>query len=120
MGKIAVGVGTETASPAWRCFVPGNFQEWLQQGESLYQAALKEYHDMEAQLDDLESRLVAKQAEVNQIAQVIGKPPVEGTRRVSGQIVSAEVIDVPVERTGGPTAGSNASIARALTGKFGR
>ncbi len=95
----------------------GNFQEWLQQGDSLYQAALKEYHSIEAQLDDLESKLVAKQAEVNQIAQVIGKPPVEGTRRLSAQLVAAEVIDMPAERQ---SAGSNASIARALTGKFGR
>jgi hypothetical protein len=101
--------------------VAGNFHEWLQQGESLYMAALKEYHSIEAQLDDLESKLVAKQAEVNQIAQVIGKPPVEGTRRLSAQLVAAEVIDVPAaaDRPGG-TGSSNASIARALTGKFGR
>jgi hypothetical protein len=99
--------------------VAGNFQEWLQQGDALYQAALKDYHAIEAQLDELESRLVSKQAEVNQIAQVIGKPPVEGTRRHGGtQLVPAvDIIDAP-ERT--PTAGSNASSARALTGKFGR
>ena len=96
-----------------------NFQEWLQQGDSLYQTALKEYHAIEAQLDELESKLVAKQAEVNQIAQVIGKPPVEGNRRLSAQLVGSEVIDVP-ERTNSGGAGSNASIARALTGKFGR
>ncbi len=101
-----------------------NFQEWLQQGEALYQAALKEYHSIEAQLDDLESKLVAKQAEVNQIAQVIGKPPVEGGRRLGGtQLVpAADIIDLPDRSpSGGPApAGSNASIARALTGKFGR
>ena len=103
----------------------GNFQEWLKQGEDLYQAALKDYHAIETQLDELESRLVAKQAEVNQIAQVIGKAPVEATRR-HGQhgggsntqlAPGVDIIDVP-ER--GPSAGSNASIARALTGKFGR
>jgi hypothetical protein len=94
-----------------------NFQEWLQQGEALYQAALRDYHSIEAQLDDLESKLVAKQAEVNQIAQVIGKPPVEGTRRPNSQLVGTEIIDMP-DRA--PNAGSNASIARALTGKFGR
>lgn len=95
----------------------GNFQEWLQQGDSLYQTAVKEYHAIEAQLDELESRLVAKQAEVNQIAQVMGKPPVEGSRRLSAQLVATEVIEAP-DRV--PAAGSNASIARALTGKFGR
>ena len=103
-----------------------NFQDWLKQGESLYQAALKEFHDVEAQLAELESRLIAKQAEVNQIAQMIGKPAVESTR--SGHVGSAgqlattsggvEIIDAPTDRV--PPAGSNASIARALTGKFGR
>jgi hypothetical protein len=94
-----------------------SFQDWLQQGENLYNTALREYHDIEQQLTELEARLVEKQNEVNQIAQVIGKPLVEGNRRLSAQLVSAEVVDVP-ERT--PTSGANANIARALTGKFGR
>lgn len=95
-----------------------SFQEWLQQGENLYNSALREYHDIEQQLSELEARLVEKQGEVNQIAQVIGKPLVEGGRRLSAQLVSAEVVDLPAERSGTP--GSNANIARALTGKFGR
>jgi hypothetical protein len=105
-----------------------NFQDWLKQGESLYQAALKEFHDYEAQLAELESRLAAKQAEVNQIAQMIGKPAVESTRAGNignvggGQLATmsggVEIIDAPTDRV--PPAGSNASIARALTGKFGR
>lgn len=101
----------------------GNFQEWLQQGEALYQAALKEYHSIEAQLEELESKRVAKQAEVNQIAQVIGRAPVEGNRPPGTQLVAADVIDFPSERQtggGGGAGSSNASIARALTGKFGR
>ena len=65
----------------------------------------------------LEQQLAAKKAEVNQIAQVIGKPMVEGGRRLSAQLVTTEIIQAP-ERT--PTPGSNANIARALTGKFGR
>ena len=93
------------------------FQEWLQQGEHLYNTALREYHDIERQLGELETRLVEKQTEVNQIAQMIGKPPVEGTRRLSAQLIAAEIIEAP-ERT--PTPGANANIARALTGKFGR
>ena len=88
--------------------------EWLTEGEQLYSNALAEYQAIEAQLDELEAKLAAKKAEVNQIAQVIGKPAVESTRRIGG----TEIIDMP-ER--GPTgAGSNANIARALTGKFGR
>ena len=94
------------------------FNEWLKQGESLYNAALKEFHDIEARLDELEAALAAKQAEVNQIAQVIGKPSVEGQRRLSAELVSAKVVDEMVHAPGSPS--SNATIARALTGKFGR
>ena len=93
------------------------FQDWLQQGETLYGNALKEFHAIESQLDELESKLVAKQAEVNQIAQVIGKPPVEGNRRLSAQLVSAQIVDEPDRPQ---NSNANATIARALTGKFGR
>ena len=95
-----------------------SFQEWLQQGENLYASAMREYHDIEQQLSELEARLVEKQNEVNQIAQVIGKPLVEGSRQLSAQLVTTEIVDVPAERAATP--GSNANIARALTGKFGR
>jgi hypothetical protein len=89
-----------------------NFQEWLQQGDALYQNALKEYHAIEAQLDDLEGKLVAKQAEVNQIAQVIGKPPVEASRRLGTQLVpAADIIDMP-ERGPRPAAPMPASRGR--------
>ena len=94
------------------------FQEWLQQGEHLYNTTLREYHDIERQLGELENRLAEKQTEVNQIAQIIGKPLVEGSRRLTAQLVSTtEIIEAP-ERV--PTPGANANIARALTGKFGR
>ena len=94
-----------------------SFQDWLRQGEQLYDAALRDFHALEAQIAELETRLAAKQAEVNEISRVIGKPQVEGNRRLSAQLVSAEVVDVP-DRT--PNSNSNATIARALTGKFGR
>ena len=97
--------------------VASAFQEWLQQGERLYDNALHEYHEIERQLAELEGRLVEKQAEVNQIAQIIGKPMLEGNRRLSAQLVAAEVLDVVADRAATP--GSNANIARALTGKFG-
>jgi hypothetical protein len=99
--------------------VASPFLDWIQQGEDLYNTALREYHELEHQLDELEARLAAKQAEVNQIAGVIGKPAVEGNRRLSAQLVHQEVIDVP-ERVTSNTPSSNATIARALTGKFGR
>ena len=63
-----------------------SLQTWLSQGEQLYAAALTEFRALEAQLDDLEHKLAAKQAEVNQIAQVIGRPAVEGARRLSAQL----------------------------------
>src|SRR3954470_2240389 len=117
----AVAGAPRTTGVVWEVLgvSAANFQDWIKQGEALYQAALKEFHDVEAQLAELESRLVAKQAEVNQIAQVIGKPVVESSRasvsNVGGQLVAAsggvEIIDAPSERV--PPAGSNASIARA-------
>ena len=82
-------------------------QDWLAEGESLYNAAVAEYQEIERQLEDLESRLAAKRAEVNQIAQVVGKPPVESSgRRLTAELVDAS--NVP---------NSPATIARALTGR---
>ena len=104
-----------------------NLQSWLHQGEQLYQTALNEFRAIETQLDELEAKLAAKQQEVNQIAQVIGKPPVDSGRRGvvaaasssanGSHVIQAEIIDEPVRQS---TSSSNASIARALTGKFGR
>ncbi len=86
-----------------------SLSDWLQEGESLYEAALAEYQQLESQLDELESRLAAKRAEVNQIAQVVGKPAIENNRRLTAQLVD----DV------GPQSVPNspATIARALTGR---
>jgi len=112
--------------------VSNNLQTWLNQGEQLYSAALNDFRALEAQLDELEQKLAAKQTEVNQIAQIIGKPAVEGTRRLSAQLTTAPVVmDEQPERMTMPTAmpaisgapqpnSSNATIARALTGRFGR
>ena len=106
-----------------------SFQAWLQQGEQLYTTALNEFHAMEAQIEDLQAKLAAKMDEVNRIAQMIGRPSVEGGggggsignvggRRGSVELVPAQIIDDVQPRTG--TSNSNATIARALTGKFGR
>jgi len=89
--------------------VTKSLSEWLTEGEALYNAALAEYQNIEAQLDELEARLAAKKTEVNQIAQVIGKPPVESNRRLTAQLVEEH----------GPNSVPNspATIARALTGR---
>ncbi len=88
-----------------------SFRDWLSEGEQLYQAALGEYQAIEAQIDDLEQRLQAKKAEVNQIAHVIGKPPVEGSRRVTAQL-----IDDPAPMNGMGTVPAG-NVARALSGR---
>jgi hypothetical protein len=91
--------------------VTKSLQDWLAEGESLYNAAVAEYQDLERQLEELEARLAAKKAEVNQIAQVVGKQPIESSgRRLTAELVEAS--NVP---------NSPATIARALTGRgFGR
>jgi hypothetical protein len=97
-------------------------QQWLQQGESLYQTAVKEFHAIEAQLQELEGRLTAKLTEVNQIASLLGKSPVESARRPNAmsttQIVSSPPIEEMERHQPNPSSANN--IARALTGKFGR
>ena len=50
--------------------VSNNFQNWVQQGESLYTEALEQFHQLEAQLADVERQLAEKQEEVNRIAQM--------------------------------------------------
>lgn len=86
-----------------------SFRDWLSEGEAIYAEALREFSALEAQLEELEQRLAAKKAEVNQIAQVIGKPPVESNRRLTAELVEHH----------GPNSVPNspATIARALTGR---
>jgi len=89
--------------------VTKSFKDWLGEGEQLYNSTLAEFQQLENQLVELEQRLAAKKAEVNQIAQVIGKPPVESSRRLSAELVDANhPSNVP---------NSPATIARALTGR---
>ena len=87
-----------------------SFQDWLKEGEDLYNDALKQFQNLEGQIEELEKQLVEKKAELNQIAQVIGKPPVEGNRRLSAQIVEPD-------RQPAGNANSAAAIARAITGR---
>ena len=88
--------------------VAKSISDWMREGEELYSASLKEYQELEAQLADLEQRLQAKQAEVNQIAHIIGKPPVEGNRRLAAELLDNQNHGVP---------NSPATIARALAGR---
>jgi hypothetical protein len=83
-----------------------SLKEWLAEGEQLYGQAMSEYKHIESQLEQLEHLLASKRTEVNQIAHVIGRPPVEPSRRVAAQIVEAEAVP--------PVVGS---VTRALTGR---
>lgn len=86
-----------------------SFKDWLSEGESIYQAALKEYQSIETQLEELELQLAAKKEEVNSIAAVIGKPPVESGRRPAVEIVDGHGPgSIPASRN---------TIAKALTGR---
>jgi hypothetical protein len=89
--------------------VAKSIAEWIREGEALYEAALKEFEEMDGQLKQLEKQLSQKQDEVNQIAQVIGKPLVEGNRRLTAQLVDDHgPLSVP---------NSSTTIARALSGR---
>ena len=87
-----------------------NFKDWLGEGENLYNQAMQEYQALESQIEELEAKLAVKKEEVNQIASVINKPPVEpSNRRLTAQLVDDH----------GPSSVPNspAAIARALTGR---
>lgn len=86
-----------------------SLKDWLAEGEALYAAAMQEYQALEAQIDDLEKKLAIKREEVNQIAAVINKPPVEVNRRLTAQLVE--------EHAPASVPNSPATIARALQGR---
>lgn len=90
--------------------MPKSFKEWIQEGEDLYSAALNEYQAMEAQLQELENRLAAKVEEVNQIASMIGKAPVELPHR-------APQVQIVEKSAPGSIPASRNTIAKALTGR---
>jgi hypothetical protein len=91
--------------------VAKSIQEWMREGDEIYNSAVEEFKHLEDQLADLEQRVSIKQTEVNQIAQMIGKPAIEASRRVSAHLVDDR--DMPVI----PNPHAQATIARALTGK---
>ena len=87
-----------------------SIRDWLAEGEVLYTAALGEYRDLEQKLAAMEESLNAKRGEVNQIALVIGKPPLESSKKLTAELVEATT--VPASPLG--------AMARALTGRGGR
>lgn len=91
-----------------------DIEQWLGQGEEIYNKLLGEYREIETQIEDLERQLAQKQSEINQVAAIVGKAPMENALRVTAsQVVSGEVM----EDYGSASANN---IARALNGRLGR
>jgi len=91
------------------------FKEWLTEGDTLYTNAMTEFDDLEKQLADLEARLADKREEVNQIAAVIGKPPITG-RSDAIRVSTAQIVDRDIP-SGGSIPASRQTIAKVLAGK---
>ena len=95
-----------------------NFKDWMAEGEQIYGDSLAEYQGLQTQLDELEQKLIAKREEVNAIASVIGKPPVDPPRRAGhAQANAAAVQLVDRDVSGAPIPASRNTIAKALVGK---
>ncbi len=73
-----------------------SFKDWVTAGEMLYSQALTEYQDLEAQLQCVEQLLVTKRTELNRIAQLIGKPPLESNHRLNAQLVDPAASAAPI------------------------
>jgi hypothetical protein len=65
-----------------------NVQDWLREGEALYARLLSNYDDTERQIEALESSLVAKAAEINHLARLLGKPQMSAGRRVAAELLT--------------------------------
>lgn len=85
------------------------FREWLNEGEAIYADAMQEYQVLETQIRELETRLVEKRTEVNQIAQMIGKPSVNTPERLAAEIIDR---DTPAPNI------PYGTVTRALTGRM--
>ncbi|MCL2645711.1 MAG: hypothetical protein FWD61_01755 [Phycisphaerales bacterium] len=114
-----------------------SLQEWLKEGTELYDTAVTEYRELEGQLAGLQEQLMTKLTEVNHVAKIIGKPPLErmmpaedetalvqemkpaenGTTSMNGAAEKAVEVAVEVVDPGQAAPYTLSSIARALTGK---
>jgi len=101
-----------------------SFQQWLQQGEVIYQNAMQEYHVLQTQMEELERRLASKQTELNQISAILNKPPLDTVRRVPAPPAPpttptpSAVVDEPDTLTLDPA--NNDPIARTPAGRIVR
>src|SRR5208283_334832 len=92
--------------------------DWLSEGESLYAAAVAEHQQIQQEVDEMERKLEAKRHEINQLAHVLGKAPIEGSHRVAPPVPPPTATPVPEKRTQIPLNGGPAtSLSRALAGR---
>jgi hypothetical protein len=97
--------------------VSRTFRDWLGEGEGIYTTTMNEYRELEKQIEMLEQQLAAKKAEVNQIAHVIGKPPVETSRRLSAQLVDANEFGPAAAAAVAARSSPSGQVARTLSGR---
>jgi hypothetical protein len=99
----------------------------MTEGEELYSVAMREYQELQSQLETLQTQLAAKKEEVNQIAIVIGKPQVENDELAKIDLPKTEpkspdrdrkpVVQIVDRDSPGSIPASRNTIAQALTGR---
>ena len=92
-----------------------SFQQWLSEGERLLADLLRQYEAGEAQLLELEARLADKQAEIQHLARILGRPAPELNRRLTAQLVThypQEAADRPVASAARPPVARPAQAMR--------
>ena len=52
-----------------------SLEEWLQDGEQVYQGTVAEYRQLEEQLRELATRWRAKKTDIDRLAAMLGKTP---------------------------------------------
>jgi hypothetical protein len=93
-----------------------SFKEWLGEGESIYGEAMGQYKELEQQLADIEARLADKKEEVNQIAAVIGKPPIP-SKMEAARAERMGQVQIMDRESAGSIPASRQTIAKVLAGK---
>ena len=101
------------------------FRDWMGEGEELYSVAMREYEQLQSQLQTLQAQLSAKKEGVNQIAAVIGKPQVDNDELARIELPKTEpksdqrkpVVQIVDRESPGSIPASRNTIAQALTGR---
>jgi hypothetical protein len=84
-------------------------QDWMREGEELYESTVRDCQNLESQMQDLEQRLADKHSEMNRLAQILGKPLADSPRRVTAQIIDDQGAATNIS--------TPSAIARALSGR---